>query len=154
MVFPGITLQNKREQLGFSRQDITDHLSIPADVILAFESADRDNFPDWIFAVGFLRSCCSFLGIEAESMIAELELATKKTTTVRQDHAGIAFRLPAIQLPRFSITIPPEVVAWVSVTALVLLGWFTYSTVIPSNTNQTEAMSIGTKVPDVRYGRE
>lgn len=154
MTFPGITLQNKRERLGFSHQDITDHLSIPADVILAFESGNRDKFPDHIFAVGFLRSYCAFLGIEAESMIANLQAVKKKATSGPQDRKTIGFRLPEIQFPRFSIAIPTEVLAWVSVTALVLLGWFTYSTVIPSDTNRTEAMSIGTHAPDDIKGRE
>lgn len=158
MAFSGEILRNKREQLGFSLQDITDHLSIPADVIRAFEAGDTIALPQEGIADGFLRSYCNFLGIEAESMIAAFRLANrraKKKTPVQRE--TFEFKLPRFTMPRIALPVSGEVIAWVSVTALLVLGWFAYTTFAPSSEtpaeNRIDASEVDLRVPDVSRTR-
>ena len=84
MAFPGHILKDKRGSLGFSLQDITDHLAIPSNIINALESGDVSRIPESSFSAGFLRSYCNFLGIEAEMMIADLQKAIKSEKVKRK----------------------------------------------------------------------
>lgn len=160
LTFPGHILREKRENLGFSLQDITDHLSIPADIITALESGDLSRIPESGFAAGFLRSYCRFLGIEAEMMIAELQKASKnaKVKRSRKDRSTFHFRFPKLRLPGFSIDLPAELVGWISITALLVLGWVAYTTMAPAadpaDANETEATTIDLRVPDHHTGRD
>lgn len=160
MSFPGHILKEKRENLGFSLQDITDHLAIPADIIHALESGDLSRIPESSFAAGFLRSYCNFLGIEAEMMIAELHKASKnaKVRRVRKDRSRFQFRIPNLRLPSFSIDVSAELVGWISITALIILGWVAYTTMAPSadpaDSNQTEATTTDLRVPNINAGRD
>jgi cytoskeleton protein RodZ len=157
--FPGNILREKRESLGFSFQDITDHLSIPSDVIQAFESGDARILPKHTFAEGFLRSYCTFLGLEAEMMVAELQLVTKRQKALSAaKESTLSFQLPRLRLPHISIPISGEVLAWISVTALLVFGWFVYTTFAPSadpaDSNTTQATTIDLRVPEVSRARD
>lgn len=158
MAFSGEILRRKREALGFSLQDITDHLSIPADIIRAFEASDVAALPNQGIADGFLRSYCNFLGIEAETMIAEFRLATRSRKVKSSiERETVSFSIPRPRMPQFSIPVSGEVLAWISITALLLLGWFAYTTFIPASDaepeNKTEAAEIELRVPEVRRVR-
>ncbi|MBN4046794.1 helix-turn-helix domain-containing protein [bacterium AH-315-P07] len=164
MAFPGHILKQKRENLGFSLQEITDHLSIPADIIDALESGDPSRIPESSFTSGFLRSYCNFLGLEAEMMIADLQKASKtkhskrlKAKALESGRTTFKIRLPKLTLPSISINLPTEVIGWVSITALLVLGWIAYSTFAPSTdsdgTNETEATTINLRVPEPNSGR-
>ena len=158
MAFSGEILRIKRERLGFSLQDITDHLSIPADIIRAFESGDSFSLPQEGIADGFLRSYCNFLGIEAESMIAEFRLASRRSKKKKHvERETFIFSMPRLRMPRISIPIHGEVLAWVSVTALLVFGWFAYTIFAPSSDAPTEkrieASEIELQVPDIRRSR-
>ena len=159
MAFPGHILKSKRESLGFSLQDITDHLSIPSDIITALESGQPMRNPESSFAVGFLRSYCSFLGLEAEMMIAELQKATKsrKSARINRDRTLFQFQFPKLKIPNISIDLPTELVGWISITALLILGWFAYSTFAPTSNsnseNTTDATTIELQVPQFERGR-
>lgn len=158
MAFPGHILREKRESLGFSLQDITDHLSIPADVITSLESGDLSHVPEFSFATGFLRSYCKFLGIESEMMIAELQKATKsaRRKSTSKGRSTLEFKLPKLRLPNITFNLPTEVLAWISITALLILGWITYTTFAPNAdpAEQTEAATIDLRVPDLSTGRD
>ena len=160
MAFPGHILREKRENLGFSLQDITDHLSIPAEIITALESGDPSRMPDSGFTTGFLRSYCNFLGIEAEMMIADLQKATKSATARRSSttRSTFEFSLPKFRIPNIRIELPAELLGWISVTALLVLGWIAYSTFAPgsdpADTNKTEATTVDLRVPEPRLGRD
>lgn len=160
MAFPGHILREKRQSLGFSLQDITDHLSIPAIVINSLESGDLSHVPESSFATGFLRSYCTFLGIEAEMMIAELQKASRsaRRLSTNRERSTFEFKLPKLSLPNLSFNVPTEVLAWIAITALLILGWVTYTTFAPNTDpteqNETEATTIDLRVPDLNSGRD
>jgi cytoskeletal protein RodZ len=156
MAFPGNILRQKRELLGFSRNYITRHLSIPAEMLHIFENGDFSQLESISFATGFLRSYCNFLGIEAEMMIAALQKEAKtpsesKNTAPKQRNT---FDIPKFQLPAITHYVPSELIAWVSITLLILLGWFTYNTLSPDMTyiddNTTDAAEIDLRAPTPR----
>lgn len=146
--------------MGFSLQDITDHLSIPAEIIKALESGDPSRIPDSGFASGFLRSYCTFIGVEAEMMIADLQKATNNAVVRRASTTRSTFNLsvPKLRIPNVRIDLPAEVLGWISVTALLVLGWIAYSTFAPSSDpedmNKTEATTLELRVPEPRTGRD
>ena len=160
MAFPGHILKDKRGNLGFSLQDITDHLAIPSDIINALESGDVSRIPESSFSAGFLRSYCNFLGIEAEMMIADLQKAIKSEKVKRnqKDRATFHFRIPRLRLLSFSFDVSAELAGWISITALVILGWVAYTTMAPTadpaDANATEATTIDLRVPDINTGRD
>ena len=153
-------LREKRETLGFSLQEITDHLSIPTEIIMALESGDPSRIPESGFTNGFLRSYCNFLGIEVEIMIADLQKATKSAVVRRTstNRSTFEFSLPKFRIPNIQIDPSAEVLGWISVTALLVLGWIAYSTFAPSSdpedANKTEATTIDLRVPEPRSERD
>ncbi len=156
MAFPGNILREKRELLGFSPNDITRHLSIPAEMVHILENGDFSQLESISFATGFLRSYCNFLGIEAEMMIAALQKEAKtpsKSTNIAPKQRK-TFDLPKFQLPAITHYVPSELIAWVSITLLILLGWFTYNTLRPDMTytdeNTTDAAEIDLRAPTPR----
>lgn len=159
MNFPGHILKEKRENLGFSHQDITDNLSISSDILMTLENGDLSRFPDSSYVIGFLRSYCNFLGIDAEMMIADFKKIwnSYQVQYSHSDHSTFQFQIPKLRLPSFSIALPTELVGWISITALIVLGWVAYSTFAPSNdpadSNATEATSVDLRVPDLRSSR-
>ena len=152
--FPGHILKEKRELLGFSPSDITDHLSIPVDMIHTLESGDFSTGQGMSFATGFLRSYCNFLGIEAEMMIAALQKQCNSSTRFAVSLPRPTFRLPQIKLPNIAQYFPGELIAWASITLLILLSWFTYNTFSPDRTfsdeHKTNAAEIDLRVPTIR----
>lgn len=159
MAFPGHILTEKRELLGFSPLDISTHLSIPVDIIRALESGDFSTLQGMSFTSGFLRSYCNFLGIEAEMMIAALQTyskAHKKAPLSPSRRSTFELRLPKIQIPNIAPYFSSELVAWGSITLLILLSWFTYNTFTPdrsfSDEHKTNAAEIDLRVPHLRRG--
>lgn len=159
MAFPGNILREKRELLGFSPNDITRHLSIPAEMVHILENGDFSHLESISFATGFLRSYCNFLGIEAEMMIAALQKEAKtpsksKNAAPKQRKTFTFPNFKAPQLPAITQYVPSELIAWVSVTLLILLGWFTYNTLSPDMTytdeNKTDAAEIDLRAPTPR----
>ena len=157
--FPGHILKEKRETLGFSHSDITKHLSIPVDMVLALESGDITTIHHLSYTTGFLRSYCNFIGIEPETMVAALQQQSKSKNNTQRSATRSTFqlKLPQLQMPSIIHSIPSELVAWVSITLLVGLGWFTYNTFSPdhtySNDNKTNAAEIDLRPPTPRSAR-
>lgn len=158
--FSGHILKEKRESLGFSYQHVSDHLSIPSEIIRALESGDPSRIPNSSFAAGFLRSYCRFLGIEAEMMIADFQKASKarRSNPARRKPSRRQFSFPTLRLPSFSLNLPAELIGWLSITVLLILSWVAYSTFAPSadpaDANETEATSIDLRVPEVNSRRD
>jgi cytoskeleton protein RodZ len=156
VAFPGHILREKREILGFSSSDITEHLNISADIIRILESGDFSAIKNTSFLTGFLRSYCKFLGIEAEMMIADLQKQSNSPLKSAQKtyRSTFSFSMPSIKLPQLGRYVSSDLVAWVAITLLMLLGWFTYDTFGPDVTHpekhKTNAAEIDLRVPSIR----
>ena len=147
MGFPGHILKSKREELGFTEEQIMREHNVPSEVVKAFDGGNIHALPTPIFATGFLRTYCLALDIEPESMITELQVAFAK---ISADASKISAsrtvrREWKLSIPQFSLSAPPEVMAWVSITALIAFGWFAYSTFDPFDAVPTEASMVDTR---------
>ena len=66
LLFPGAVLKEQRELLGCSLQQVSQEIHVPIEYIEAFESGRIDKSPGRAYALGFLRSYCSFLNLDPE----------------------------------------------------------------------------------------
>ncbi len=128
--FPGDVLRERREALGFSIQEVHGKIHVPLACLEGFESGCFDRMPGRAYAVGFLRSYCRFLELDAESIIDEYLVCTRP-----QPSSGpFAFmKRNETDAPETVRPYPRwlnEVIAWGTVCAFLLFCWFSYTTVV------------------------
>ena len=131
MKHAGKELRQRRTQLNRSVDQASIACSIPKDLIHAIEKGDLEKLPHYTFAVGLLRSYCHYLDLPPEAYVIRLQ-----ETQPRVEHApasslkGNASGRPRLRFPNLRIRISKELQTWAAVCALLLLGWFAYSSVI------------------------
>lgn len=127
----GNELRQRRCELKRSVDEASLACTIPKDLINALEDGDLEKLPHHSFAAGLLRSYCEYLDLPPEGYVTILY-----ETRSRAEHASApslkrkAWRVPRLNFPTLRIRVPKEFQTWLAVCALLLLGWFTYSTVI------------------------
>ncbi len=67
----GKQLTQTREAMGLVVEDVAHRTKIPASTIRFLESEDYSHFPNNVYAKGFLRLYCKFLGIDPRPYLAE-----------------------------------------------------------------------------------
>ena len=134
--FPGGELRARREELGITVYEAFRRTHVPANYIEALERADVQALPATCYAVGFLKSYCEFLGLEVDRYVDSF-LACVRPSVVR-------FLARKGHPPR-----PPawlnDLMTWSVVTAILLLGWMTYTVVFqPQAQNPDKRVDAGT----------
>ena len=127
--FPGNMLRERRESLGHTIQTTCERTHVPLEYLQAFESGNVEAMPGRAYALGFLRSYCAFLGIEADPYIDQYLLCTQPI----KNNGSLQFmkgeRFDAIlegSYPRWV----QEALAWAIVVLVIILGWFTFTTIV------------------------
>jgi cytoskeleton protein RodZ len=148
--FPGCELRSRREELGLSPDDVYRRLRIPAEYIVAIEAGQWDAIPAPTYSVGFIRTYSQFLGLEPDPYVDSYRECTRR----------VAPRI--FQLSRQEDWVMPrwmqELTAWGTICALIVLGWFTYSTVLkptPEGQDRVEAGTLDYRdaapMPELRF---
>lgn len=66
---PGAKLKKLREDLGYSREKISESLYITVHYVKALENDDFDKLPGMTFAKGYIRSYAQFLRADVEDIL-------------------------------------------------------------------------------------
>ena len=144
----GNELRQRRTELKRSIDEASIACAIPKDLIHAIEEGDIERLPHYCFAAGLLRSYCRYLDLPPEGYVTRLQ-----ETRSRLEQASAsslkrkAPRGPRLSFPNLGMRLSKEFHTWLAVSALLLLGWFAYSTIIRPTADITQshaqAASIG-----------
>ncbi len=140
MKHAGNELKKRRTELKRSADDASLACSIPKDLIHAIEEGDLEKLPHHSFVAGLVRSYCQYLDLPPEGYITKLQESLSGV-----EHAsalslkGKAPRHSRLNFPNLGICISKELQTWVAVSALLLLGWFAYSSVVRPNADITQS---------------
>ncbi|NUM52437.1 MAG: helix-turn-helix domain-containing protein [Candidatus Hydrogenedentes bacterium] len=146
VAFPGHELRARREELGFSSDDIYRRIRVPAQFVESIEAGAVHNLPAACYSVGFLKTYCQLLGIEPNRYVDTYQACTRPSTGfLRRTHSDARKAAP----PRWM----GEAMAWGAVCAVIALGWFTYTVVVRPNAQPLEsrahaATADGIRVPE------
>lgn len=115
----GAHLRLERERQGLSLHDVAEKLRIRAIQLQALEDGEYDSLPGQTFAIGFLRSYATTLGLDA---VAVVDLY-KRETGAGTRGPDLAFPEPTSEgrMPGVSLMIASMVVA-----LLLFSGWYFY----------------------------
>ena len=117
-------LAERREELGIPIRDAYARTHIPLQYLEALEACDVDALPASCYALGFLKTYCSFLGLDAEPFLAEYQSQTQALAGRRR-----RTRVGGSERPSWMA----DTVAWFTVCAIIALGWLTYTVVVRPN---------------------
>jgi len=120
--FPGEELRKRREEMGLSGYEAYRNTRVPVRFIDAMERGDIGSLPGACYTVGFMRTYCVFLGVEPDRFIDSYRACCRPSGTRFLRHA----RSEEYQAPKWI----NEAVTWAMVTAVLLLGWLTYTVVL------------------------
>lgn len=143
-VFPGSELRSRREELGLTPDDVYRKLRIPSEYILAIEDSQWDCIPAPTYSIGFIKSYAQFLGLDPNPYVDSYRECTR--------------RAPArmFNLSRDENWTPPrwmqEAMAWATICAILVLGWFTYAAVFnpaPDGEDRVEAGTLDARDADM-----
>ena len=124
--FIGEELRRKREALGLSPAEVYERIHVPARHIEAIEKGDFDALPEQCYVQSFIKSYCGLLGIEALPFLDSLDECQRPPHTGFLQRATRSDSDSSWGLP---LSLPPEVVTWATICAVIALSWLTYSIV-------------------------
>ncbi len=122
--FPGEAFRTQREALGVSFQEAHDHTHVPIEYLRAIEEGRIEALPIKAYAMGFISSYCAFLDLDPEPFLDQFRACLHDAPGERPFFN--ARSLSTWRRPRWT----RDALAWATVCALLLFGWFTYSAVV------------------------
>ena len=128
--FPGHELRERREALGLTADDVFRKTRIPSHYLLALEDAKFRALPAPSYTLGFLKSYCEFLELDARRFVDTFR-ACVRPSAVR--FLGMT-RNQTKTIPQWA----GEAVAWCAICAIVGLCWLTYSQVFRPQTDPSQ----------------
>jgi cytoskeletal protein RodZ len=133
--FPGGELRARREELGISVYEAFRRTHVPVNYIEALERADVQALPAACYAVGFLKSYCEFLDLDAERYVDSFRACVRPSVVRFMAREGQRSRPPAwVQ----------DLMTWAAVIGILLLGWVTYTVVFqPQAQNPSKRVDAG-----------
>ncbi len=141
--FNGQMLRERRMAMGLRPKDVYLKTRIPQAYVEHLESAALDALPAPCYTVGFLRSYCAFLGLDAEPFLRAYHASVLPQQRVLF-RRGVA--IPSSRLRGLS-----DALTWAAVCAFIGLAWFAYSVVVQPHAdvaeNQVEATTNHMVVP-------
>ena len=143
--FPGAELRARREELGFSVDDVYRKIRVPINVIQSLETGNVHDLPAACYTVGFLKTYCQFLQIGPDRFVDTYQECVRPVTRFLRRST------PAKPMPRPKWV--AELTAWAAVCLLIAIGWFAYAVVVRPNANPGDQRALagtedGLHVPD------
>lgn len=142
VAFPGHELRARREELGFSSDDVYRRIRVPAQFVESIEAGAVHNLPAACYSVGFLKTYCQLLGLEANRYVDTYQACARPS-------AGFLRRSSETRKPA-----PPrwfaDAMAWVAVCAVIALGWFAYTVVVQPNAQPAASRAHAATADDIR----
>lgn len=143
IVFPGHELRARREELGFSSDDVYRRIRVPAQFVESIEAGSVHTLPAACYSVGFLKTYCQLLGIEPNRYVDTYQACIRPSTGfLRRTHTDA--RRPAP--PRWVA----DAMAWAAVCAVIALGWFSYTVVVRPAALSIETRAHAATADDIR----
>jgi cytoskeleton protein RodZ len=124
--FPGHLLRNRRNELGLSTEDVFRKTRIPTEFIEALEGGDLDVLPSSCFSVGFIKSYCRLIDVDANYYVDAYGAAAQPP--VRRFSLKDYKRLTT---PR---SMAGELIMWAAICAVLVVAWTVYSVVVRPTT--------------------
>jgi cytoskeleton protein RodZ len=115
----GDRLQQAREAMGRSLDDMAEELRLTADQVQALEAEDYRKLPAEAYVRGYLRNYAAALGLPPEDLIAAYEQRPVGSQKGDEDEA------PLIPEPEKPLIEHPWRVVWISLALLVAVSVFT-----------------------------
>ncbi|GBR11250.1 helix-turn-helix domain-containing protein [Asaia spathodeae] len=110
----GADLRARREELGWTLPDVANWLRIRESYLIALEEGNTSVFPGSAYALGFLRSYASALGMDPDQAVSRF----------RQDTRGALDRKPDLSFPEPVSERGVPVGLWVGAGLAVLVGTY------------------------------
>ncbi|MBN2308554.1 MAG: helix-turn-helix domain-containing protein [Candidatus Hydrogenedentes bacterium] len=132
--FPGQALRERRDEMGVSVSDVYRATHIPDDFVEALERGSLDALPAPTYALGFLKTYCRFLDLEAEPFLDSYRACTRPAPSGR----FLRRRRDATSPSLLTALWATDMVAWCTVCAILVLGWFAYTVVVRPNAEPAE----------------
>lgn len=139
--FPGSELRARREELGFSVDDVYRKIRVPIHVIQGLEDGKVHELPSACYTVGFLKTYCQFLGIGPNRFVDTYQACIRPSTRFLRRAA------PVKNAPRPKWV--GELVAWGTVCLIIGLGWFAYAVVVRPNADPGDQRALAGTTEDL-----
>lgn len=144
ILFPGDELRRRREELDLTFADVRERLHIREAIVRALEEGELQHMPEPAYAIGFIRSYCTLLGLDANRFVDSYKAYFQPV-----GKRG-AFRRRAVD-DRGGLS--AEIKSWAAVCAVVVLLWAAYMLVVaPPSPSDGAGVEAGTEellLPDV-----
>lgn len=145
----GDRLRVRRIEAGLTCKDVYRKLRIPVDFIQAVEGGTWDALPPPVYAAGFLKTYCDFLGLDPGPYVGAVH-----ANQHAQRHF-LPFGVP--KNPRDRPAWLNEAMRWATVMAIAILGWGAYTIVVRPDTvkgpTQVQAETLDLRLPRLPEGR-
>lgn len=119
----GLMLKARREQLQWPLEDIAESLRLRLSTLEALESDAYDQLPGRTYALGFLKSYATYLGLDAEQLIAALD-RQRLAQADRKESPSFALPQPRNE---HGMSIGVLVSIGVVVVGVAYAGWYHFS---------------------------
>ncbi len=151
MNFDGTKLKERRLESRRSLLDAATSCSVPVEFLKALEQGDLNSLPPRIFALGIMRSYCTYLDLPADGYLGHLEEALRTPQSQPSSIDTSAERLNSrFRLPILPFAIPAELTTWIVVCTLLFLGWFSYSTLLKTEADNSQGQAQAASVESPR----
>lgn len=121
VTFPGNELNERREALGLSFDDVHKVTRIPVAHLRALESSDFEHLPSPTYAAGFLRSYCECLELSPERFVELYHAAVSPSTRLRIQQR-VRQGSPLFRLAR-------NIATWSAICGVIALCWLAWALV-------------------------
>lgn len=72
----GALLRKTRESYDVSLQDVSDYLNIRQGILRAIEEGNKDELPEQVYTIGFLKSYATYLNLDVDKIVKQYKLET------------------------------------------------------------------------------
>lgn len=127
--FPGDELRQAREALKLSLEEIYRQLHIPIRFVEALETSQFDQLPSSCYVIGFLKTYCQHLGLSCDRFVNSYQVC------VNQQNKGFLRRTAG---QASAIPSSASVLSWLTVLAILALGWISYTAVFRPTAEPTQ----------------
>lgn len=127
--FNGGILRERRREMGLSTYDVFRKIRVPVGYIEAIEHSRVHALPPPCYTIGFIKSYCQFLGVESDGIIQSYRACVEMPPRefLKQD------RFPSLRIPMLKTS--TTLVAWITVWAILGLGWLAYHVILQPHAN-------------------
>ncbi|MDF7674910.1 DUF4115 domain-containing protein [Acetobacteraceae bacterium ESL0709] len=120
----GSTLRARRKELGWTEQDVADHLRIRISLLQALECDDYKALPGQAYVVGFLKSYAGLLGLDSDRMVQSFRQLAEATQLQGLEKPELSFpqTVDDRALPKWLL-----ITIGLAVVLAAYAGWYHFS---------------------------